>query len=128
MWVLRTLTGLMRLFSIAAAAILATALLAGCKGEPRKTDAELGLNPQQARGRRVYEAQCERCHDPYSRWAVQGPSLKGLSHRQYLPSGMPVNDDRLSDVIMMGRAKMPSFRKTIGEQQLIDLLAYLKTL
>lgn len=96
--------------------------------EPRKTDAELGLNEQQARGRRVYEAQCQRCHEPYSSAGVHGPSLKKLGSHQYLPSGMPVNDDRLTDVIMMGKAKMPAFRGTIGDQQLQDLLAYLKTL
>lgn len=115
------------LISLTAVALLIAAFSA-CKVEPRKTDAELGLNPQQARGRRIYEAQCERCHDPYSARGVHGPSLKGLGRRQYLPSGMPANDDRLTDVITMGKAKMPSFRNTISEQQLTDLLAYLKTL
>ena len=41
---------------------------------------------------------------------------------------MPVNDERLQDVILLGKAKMPSFRKTFTDQQLNDLLAYLKTL
>ena len=41
---------------------------------------------------------------------------------------MPVNDERLQDVILMGKAKMPSFRKTFTDQQVEDLLAYLKTL
>jgi len=119
-----------RLFSavLFSMVLVAFAALAACKAEPRKTDAELGLNEQQARGRRVYEAQCERCHEPYSSAGVHGPSLKKLGTRQYLPSGMPVNDDRLTDVIMMGKAKMPAFRGTIGDQQLQDLLTYLKTL
>ena len=113
-------------FITAVSALIFT--IAACKVEPRKTDAELGLNPQQARGRRVYEAQCERCHEPYSSRGVHGPSLKKLGSRQYLPSGMPMNDDRLTDVIMMGKAKMPSFRGTINDRQLQDLLTYLKTL
>ncbi len=110
------------------ATLLAALLLAGCNAERRKSDAELGLNEQQARGRRVYEAQCIRCHEPYSRWGTHGPSLKGLYKKPFLPSGMPANDARITDVILMGRAQMPHFSQTISEQQLQDLLAYLKTL
>jgi mono/diheme cytochrome c family protein len=100
----------------------------GCQMERRKSDAELGLNPQQARGRYLYDQNCIRCHEPYSRWGVHGPSLKNLYKKPYLPSGMPVNDERLRDVILLGKAKMPSFRKTFTDQQLDYLLAYLKTL
>jgi mono/diheme cytochrome c family protein len=45
-----------------------------------------------------------------------------------LPSGQPANDDRISEVIMRGRAKMPSFSGTLSQSDLDDLLAYLKTL
>ena len=100
----------------------------GCQMERRKSDAELGLNPQQARGRYLYDQNCIRCHEPYTRWGTHGPSLKNLYKKPYLPSGMPVNDERLQDVILLGKAKMPSFRKTFTDQQVEDLLAYLKTL
>jgi mono/diheme cytochrome c family protein len=100
----------------------------GCQMERRKSDAELGLTPQQARGRYLYDQNCIRCHEPYTRWGTHGPSLKNLCKKPYLPSGMPVNDERLQDVILQGKAKMPSFRKTFTDQQVEDLLAYLKTL
>ncbi len=103
-------------------------LMLGCQMERRKSDAELGLSPQQARGRYLYDQNCIRCHEPYSRWGVHGPSLKKLYKKPYLPSGMPVNDERLQDVILLGKAKMPSFRKTFTDRQVEDLLAYLKTL
>ena len=41
--------------------------LAGLHRRRRKSDAELGLNPQQAAGRRVYDNYCARCHEAYSR-------------------------------------------------------------
>lgn len=107
---------------------LAVCLLTGCQMERRKSDAELGLDPQQARGRYIYDQQCVRCHEPYTKWGLHGPSLKNLFKKPYLPSGMPVNDERLRDVILLGRAKMPSFGKTLNDQQLNDLLSYLKTL
>ena len=100
----------------------------GCQMERRKSDAELGLSLQQTRGRHIYDQNCIRCHEPYTRWGLHGPSLKNLCKKPYLPSGMPVNDERLQDVILLGKAKMPSFRKAFTERQLEDLLAYLKTL
>lgn len=114
---------------LAISALLLTALLlAGCQDQRRKSDAELGLNEQQARGRRVYDAQCIRCHEPYSRFGTHGPSLTGLYKKKFLPSGMPANDARITDVILLGRGMMPHFREVLSEQQMEDLLAYLKTL
>jgi mono/diheme cytochrome c family protein len=104
------------------------ALTSACRMERRRSDAELGLNAEQARGRRIYDQHCIRCHEPYNSWGTHGPSLKNLSRKPYLPSGMPANDARLRDVILLGRAKMPSFGKTLSDQQLDWLLAYLKTL
>jgi len=108
--------------------LAASAALTGCHMELRKTDAQLGLNAQQSRGRHVYDQDCYRCHEPYSTRGKEGPGLKGLYKKQYLPSGMPANDQRITDVIIMGKAKMPSFNGKLTEQQLLDLLAYLKTL
>lgn len=112
----------------AAVALLAFAGMCACQAERRKSDAELGLNEQQAIGRRIYDQQCIRCHEPYSRWGTKGPSLTGIYKKQFMPSGLPVNDERMHDVIMMGKAKMPAFNQTMSEQQLQNLLAYLKTL
>ncbi|HEU5402652.1 MAG TPA: cytochrome c [Terriglobales bacterium] len=102
--------------------------LFGCEMERRKSDAELGLNPQQANGRRVFDRNCARCHEAYSSRGLQGPSLKGIYKRKYFPSGLPANDARMSDVVLMGKAKMPSFRPSISDEELQDLIAYLHTL
>ncbi len=108
--------------------LLSFFLLFGCEVERRKSDAELGLNPQQATGRHIFDQHCARCHEPYSSRGLQGPPLKGIYKRKYFPSGMPANDDRMTDIIMMGRAKMPSFRPELSDQELQDLIAYLHTL
>ena len=61
-------------FSLAIITLLATT---ACEVERRKSDAELGLNPQQAAGRKIYDAECARCHEPYSTRGRKGPGLKG---------------------------------------------------
>ena len=108
--------------------LVALAVLAGCDSEPRKSDAELGLTPQQAQGRRVYDARCAECHYAYSKRDLRGPSMHGLFQKQFMSSGIPANDDRVTDIILLGRAKMPGFQQKITQQQLQDLMAYLHTL
>jgi len=105
-----------------------TALLSGCTVERRKSDAELGLNEQQARGRQIYDQRCIRCHEPYSNREIQGPSLHAIFKKPQFPSGIKASDERMVDVIEMGKSKMPSFRNVLTEQQMQDLLAYLHTL
>jgi mono/diheme cytochrome c family protein len=113
----------------AGVAILSLVALAGCDVERRKSDAELGLNPQQAAGRRLYDNYCDRCHEPYSSRGRKGPSLKGVFKHQYLSqSGLPANDERMTDIVKYGRAKMEGFGQVMSEQQIKDLLAYLHTL
>jgi len=108
---------------------LLVVLLLGCDAQRRKSDAELGLNPQQAAGRRVYDDYCDRCHAPYSTRGRQGPGLKGVFKRQYLPmSGFPANDARVGEIIRIGRNKMEGYGHVLSEQQIQDLLAYMHTL
>lgn len=109
--------------------VLVFLALAGCDAERRKSDAELGLNPQQAEGRKLYDNYCDRCHEPYSSRGKKGPSMKGVFKKQYLSiSGLPANDERMTDIVKNGRAKMEGFRQVMTDQQIQDLLAYLHTL
>ena len=109
--------------------MLALALLAACDVERRKSDAELGLNAQQAAGRRIYDAECDRCHEPYSTRGKKGPALKGVFQHKYLSlSGLPANDERVTDVIRLGRGEMAGYSQKLNQQDIEDLLAYLHTL
>ena len=103
-------------------------LLTGCNAQRRKSDAELGLNPQQAAGRRVFDYDCARCHEAYSSRGLQCPSLEHIFKKQYLPSGLPANDARVTEVIQYGKSKMPAFGNVLSQQQIKNLLVYLHTL
>ena len=101
----------------------------GCDVQRRKSDAELGLNSQQAAGRRLYDQYCDRCHEPYSSRDKKGRSLQGIFKKQFLAvSGMPANDDRVGEMIVTGRNMMPAFGQVMSQSQVQDLLAYLHTL
>lgn len=109
--------------------VLAVVSTPGCDVERRKSDAELGLNPQQAAGRRIYDAECDRCHEPYSTRGKKGPGLKGMFKHKYLSlSGLPANDERVTDIIRLGRNEMPAFSGKLSQEDLQNLLAYLHTL
>jgi mono/diheme cytochrome c family protein len=110
-------------------ALLALTMLAGCDVERRKSDAELGLNPQQSTGRKIYDNYCDRCHRPDSTKGKKGPGLKGVFQHQFLPqTGLPANDDRVTDIIRNGRPDMPGYSQVMSAQDMQDLLAYMHTL
>jgi mono/diheme cytochrome c family protein len=114
---------------LGALAVLALTMFFACDVERRKSDAELGLNPQQAAGRKIYDSHCDRCHEPYSTRGKKGPGLKGIFQNKYLSlSGLPANDARVTDIIRLGRNEMPGYSQTLSSQDIQDLLAYLHTL
>ncbi len=109
--------------------LLTVSTLAACDIQRRKSDAELGLNPQQSAGRKIYDSKCDRCHEPYSTRGKKGPGLKGMFQHKYLSlSGLPANDERVADIIRLGRNEMPGYSQTLSAQDIQDLLAYLHTL
>jgi mono/diheme cytochrome c family protein len=118
-----------RWIGAALAAWIGLAAVAGCDVERRKSDAQLGLNTQQAAGRKIYDNYCDRCHRPYSTKGKKGPGLKGVFQHQYLPqTGLPANDDRAVDIIRNGRPDMPGYSQVLSARDIQDLLAYMHTL
>ena len=102
--------------------------LLGCEVERRKSDTELGLTPNQAVGRGIFDRQCGGCHEAYSSRAHKGPTLQGLFKHPYLQNGMPANDDRVRDIVVNGRAKMPGFSRSLTSDDVERLMEYLHTI
>jgi mono/diheme cytochrome c family protein len=108
---------------------VALLVIAGCDVERRKSDAELGLTPQQATGRQLYDNYCDRCHEPYSSRGKKGPS-----HERRVQAAVPFSEwitrkrRRVTDIVKFGRAKMEGFNQVMTDQQIKDLLVYLHTL
>jgi mono/diheme cytochrome c family protein len=113
----------------ALAALIVLTFAAGCSdASSSKTDAELGLNAQQAAGRHLYQQSCAPCHDAHSVPGQNGPSLKGLFKKPFLPSGLPANERFIRQTVVNGRSMMPAAGGGLTQEQLDDLLAYLHAL
>jgi mono/diheme cytochrome c family protein len=101
------------------------AVLAGCRSLPASKPEAL-WTVQEGRGAVVFSQKCAKCHYPTTTHSLHGPGLQALTKVKAMPSGMPPTDERLTQVILRGRAMMPATQ--ITQDQLTDLLAYLHTL
>ncbi len=80
-----------------------------------------------ARGKLVFEQNCERCHDAYSRDEVTGPGLQGVKNGK-LPDGKPATREKILDVVNNGPAEMTAFQDRLTEQEKEDVVAFVMTL
>lgn len=109
--------------------ILLLCLVSGCNSsQPANRGSQPAMSKEALQGERVFKMQCSICHNANSTQALHGPGLKGLYHRQALPSGIPLTDEHVRQNIVRGRAMMPPFGNILDEQQINDLIAYLKTI
>lgn len=92
------------------------------------TDAELGLNAQQASGRKIFNLYCLNCHPAYSTHGNKGPGLKGLYGKPYLPSGLTSTDEHVIQSMVQGRGMMPRFSDQLSREEMQSVVTYLHTL
>lgn len=109
-----------------AAVLSAMVGVSGCHQLPPPTPLDQ-LNAQQLRGHVVFQARCGKCHRDREEGSLHGPSLRGIYKMQYLPSGAPANEERVTSTVLHGHGLMPA-QPNIDPQDLDDLLAYLHTL
>lgn len=113
-------------FALSFSSLCAAAFtLAGCQSLPPSKPSSQ-WTPQEARGAAVFEQNCARCHYPTNTHSLHGPGLQSITKIKAMPSGAPPTDERLTAVILHGRGMMPP--TPLDDEQLQDLLAYLRTL
>jgi mono/diheme cytochrome c family protein len=79
------------------------------------------------KGKEVYE-QCGVCHAATTNEKKMGPSLKGLYKKAKMANGKAVNDATVTEIINKGGNGMPAFEEILEGDELVNLIAYLKTL
>jgi mono/diheme cytochrome c family protein len=105
--------------------LMAAAFLTGCQPLPPSKPPEL-LTPGEARGARVFQNDCARCHYPTSTRGLRGPGLQALTKVKALPSGAPPTDENLIRTILHGHGMMSPV--PVSDEEMPYLLAYLHTL
>lgn len=101
--------------------------MTGCKSVPPPKPLDQ-LTSVERNGKAVFSSRCGACHNDRVDRPLNGPPLVGIYKKQYLPSGAPANDDRVTNTIQHGRNNMPAVGMTMSQEEMDDLLAYLHTL
>jgi mono/diheme cytochrome c family protein len=96
------------------------------KPAPKKAAAAKG---SATKGKEVFDQKCGVCHFADSDAKKIGPGLKGISKRgTFTVNNNKVTDDNLKTWIENGDSLMPPFKDVLDEQQIRDVIAYVKTL
>jgi streptogramin lyase/mono/diheme cytochrome c family protein len=74
------------------------------------------------RGENIYWHKCWACHNKYQQAA---PQLEGLFKQPALITGVPVNEENVAAHIKKGGPGMPSFRTTLSDSDVADVVSYL---
>jgi mono/diheme cytochrome c family protein len=95
--------------------------LAVAAAVPLIATAQTNLTPAQARGRIILTQNCNICHLPQSAGSqTYGPLLNKASANG--------DDALMKQVIQTGLVKMPGWRYTLNDNQIGDVIAYIKIL
>ncbi len=97
------------------------------KTAPKKTAA--GKSGSPTKGKEVFDQKCGICHFADSDAKKIGPGLKGISKRgTFTVNNNKFTDESLKTWIENGDTLMPPFKEVLDDQQIKDVIAYVRTL
>jgi mono/diheme cytochrome c family protein len=77
------------------------------------------------RGREIFYYKCWFCHNEYTK---DIPKLTGLyQHPAMIATGDPVTDEAVKNQIRNGSANMASYKTTLSEADIDDLVSFIRT-
>ena len=99
-------------FTIPAALFLALAAHGSAQAPDLQAAAQAGAA--------VFQSNCARCHGADLEGGKKAPALAEIRKKKHW------TDDRITYRILNGAGKMPAFRETLSDEQIRDLIAYLR--
>jgi len=98
------------------------------KPAPKKTTPSKSSGSA-TKGKEVFDQKCGICHFADSDAKKIGPGLKGISKRgTFTVNNNKFTEESLKTWIENGDSLMPPFKDVLDEQQIKDVIAYVKTL
>lgn len=95
--------------------------LTACRSAPE-------LTPEQQAGKHLYDVRCAHCHEENDLALKPAPpSLHHIGEQGILPNGGPATDAAIAHTVIAGKGKMPAFQGRFTDEQMADLIAYLRT-
>lgn len=95
--------------------------LAACHSAP-------SLTPEQQAGKHLYEVRCAHCHEGNDlNLKPAPPSLHHIGEQGILPNGGAASDAAIARTVNLGKGKMPAFDGRFTEEQMNELIAYMRT-
>ena len=94
------------------------------------TKAPTSLSAKAQNGKEIYNDRCFICHDVDSNRVrrLGPPPLDGLFKKKTLINGKTVNEANVTEMLKIGPTPgMPGFRYMLTEQEIGDLVEFLKT-
>ena len=123
------------LAAVGIAALLASLAVGGMglaqtQSKTTKKASAAKADPEAAkRGKDLFQQKCSTCHYDTSDAKKIGPGLKGLNKRgTFTVNNNKVTDENLKSWIENGDSLMPPFKDVIDDNQIKDVIAYVKTL
>jgi cytochrome c6 len=78
-------------------------------------------------GATVFKAKCAMCHGPDGSGST--PAGKAMKARDFsLPEVQSQSDAQLTEIVTNGKNKMPAYKGKLTDDQIKDLVAYVRTL
>ena len=97
----------------------------------QSSKSDVALSERATKGKVIFNDYCYRCHEVDSTRAKplgpMGPQLSGLFRRAKLFDGKPVTEANVKEFIKTGPTPgMPGFRYALSDQEIENLIEYLK--
>ena len=111
--------------------VVLTSFLLNSAGAAQSLPGGPPLSEKAKHGKQIFNDYCYRCHQVDSARAKplgpMGPELSGLFKKDKLIVGKPVTESNVKEVIKIGPTPgMPGFRYNLSDQEIDDLIEYLK--
>ena len=129
----RIKNSLLIFFVAVCAAAIGTSVMAqsGGKGAAEKnaaaSQAASFSSGDAIRGRALFTRTCAICHFSKNAETKIGPGLKNIYKRKFA-DGKRVDDASMRAWIETGGKNMPPFKNTLSQQEITDLIAFVRTL